>query len=63
MKMQGFPRGGSNLKRWPFHLFSISSDQMERQFCVYVCAVGQYVGLCVCVIVGVYLFASVCVSV
>lgn len=61
MKMQRFPRGGSNLKRWPF--WSNSSDQLERRLCV--CARVQCgsVLVCVCVIVGVYLFASVCVSV
>ena len=62
MKMQGFPRGGSNLKRWPFHLFSISSDQLESQFCVCVCVHCDSMLVYVCVSSWVFICLPVCVS-
>lgn len=47
MKMQRFPRGGSNLKRWPFWSRELRPTG-EAIVCVRACAVWQCSGLCVC---------------
>lgn len=57
--MQRFPRGGSNLKRWPFW----SRQLRPTESCVCAGACGVAVFWSVCVSSGGYLFASVCLSV